>query len=84
MIEPCYIVSEKSHKKGINWVPVIILELSLKLKAIVFQLTTEKDHIRKLYLLQFEASETSYFQITGANYMENAVKSCPGGFFRGL
>ena len=65
MIEPCYTVSEKSHTKGINWVPVIILELSLKLKPIVFQLTIDKDHIRKLYLLQFEASETSHFQITG-------------------
>ena len=65
MIEPCYIVSEKSHTKGINWVPVIILELSLKLKPIVFQLTIDNDHIQKLYLLQFDASETSHFQITG-------------------
>ena len=64
MIEPSYIVSEKSHTKGINWVPVIILELSLKLKPIVYELTIDKDHIRKLYLIQFEASDTSNFQIT--------------------
>ena len=45
-------VSEKSHPKGINWVPVVILELTLKLKPIVFKLPIDKGHIQKIYLLQ--------------------------------
>ena len=83
MIEPCYIVSEKSHPKGINWVPVVILDLTLKLKPIAFKLPKDKDHIQKIYLLQLEASETSHFKLQGKLY-DKCRKKSPGGFFRGF